>query len=511
MSESKPSSAVHVARGASYIFLQNVAMNAMMVVSFSILARLITPIEMGAMAVLLMVIGASRVLACLGMQSSVTKFIAGSMAKNDRAAAAGVFYQAIRTNLLLSLPIAVAVFWQAEFLSMRLLGMPGSAVLFQVLALDMLVAAGLLPALNSAMLGLQKIKEMSMINLAYMATRQSLIVALTFATRSLLGLVVAWVVSELVVSLAFLTYLRFNIGPFALTFDLKRLVKFSFPLFLQDVANYAYTWFDRVALLTYLPLASLGIYTTAMTAFGVLSGVAAAAGTSLFPAYSTLEGRHGSQVLSDSIKGATRYLCLIGAPLSFGLFSTAKPSLALFVGEAYAEGTLPLMVVSLFFAFTLTSTALAYLPVVLGETMLSFKLTTLNIMLGIASTLVLLPSLGMVGASIARGITMTTSLITMMIALRSRIRFRIDLEAFWKSLISSGLMAAVVLLVQAHYYSKYLLPAYVALGGAVYFSILLLLRAIKTQDVKLLGEYLGSRFRFIVQQVDRLTRLARSD
>jgi O-antigen/teichoic acid export membrane protein len=41
----------------------------MMVVSFSILARLITPMEMGGMAVLLMVIGASRVVACIGMPS----------------------------------------------------------------------------------------------------------------------------------------------------------------------------------------------------------------------------------------------------------------------------------------------------------------------------------------------------------------------------------------------------------------------------------------------------------
>jgi len=343
-----------------------------------------------------------------------------------------------------------------------------------------------------------------MINFAYMATRQSLIVVFTFLTRSLLGLVMAWVVSELMASVAFLIYLRLSIGPFALSFDLKRLVKFSFPLFLQDVANYAYTWFDRLALLTYLPLASLGVYTTAMTAFGVLNGVATAAGTSLFPAYSTLEGRHGSHALGESIRGATRYLCLVGVPLSFGLLSTAKPSLALFVGEAYAEGTWPLMVVSLFFAFTLTSTALASLPIVLGETLLSLKLTGLSIMLGAGSTLILLPLLGMVGASIARGITMVTSLVTTMIALRSRIRYSIDIEAFWKSLTSSGLMTAVVLLVQTYYYSKYLLPAYVVLGGSIYFLMLLISHAIKAEDISLLNEYLGPRFRFIVRPLERL-------
>jgi len=88
--------------------------------------------------------GASPVIASVGMSGSVTKFIAGSMAKDDRAAAVGVFYYAIRTNLLLSLPVAAAVFWWARFLSTWLLGTPERAILFHPLALDIVVAAELL-------------------------------------------------------------------------------------------------------------------------------------------------------------------------------------------------------------------------------------------------------------------------------------------------------------------------------------------------------------------------------
>ena len=95
MNQTGRSTAVQVARGSSYLLLQSIATNLMMAVSFSLLARFITPSEMGGMAVLLMVIGASQVIVCFGVPSSVTKFIAGSMTKNDRVAAAGVFYQAI--------------------------------------------------------------------------------------------------------------------------------------------------------------------------------------------------------------------------------------------------------------------------------------------------------------------------------------------------------------------------------------------------------------------------------
>ncbi len=504
MSQVEGSTAVHVARGSSYLLLQNMATNVMMVVSFAILARLITPLEMGGMAVLMMVVGASRVVACIGMSSSVTRFMAESMARNDRTRAAGVFYQAIRTNLLLSSLVGITVFLSAGHLSTWLLGTPERAILFQILAFDIVVGAGLLPTLNSAMLGLQKIREMSAINIIYMVMRQTLIVTCIFSTRSLLGLVIAWVVSEFAVALALFKYVRSNIGSSTFAFDFKHLVRFSFPLFLQDAANYGYAWFDQMILLSYLSLESLGVYTTVITAFNVLGGVAATIGTSLFPTYSVMHEEHGNRALADSSRGATRYLCLIVVPLSLGLFSTARPSLTLFVGEAYSNGAGPLMILSLFFAFTLTSTAFAVLPVVIGDTTLSFKLAILNIILGVASTLILLPLLGIVGAAIARGVTMVAGLVTVVIALKSRIGIGFDVEAFWKALVSGVVMAVVVMSAQSHYYSRYLLPAYVVLGGLVYFSMLLLLRAIKAHDIQLLDEYLGPRYRFILRPLEKL-------
>jgi hypothetical protein len=99
---------------------------------------------------------------------------------------------------------------------------------------------------------------------------------------------------------------------------------------------------------------------------------------------------------------------------------------------------------------------------------------------------------------------MIASLVTMIIALRRRIHVSIDVEAFWKSLTSSGLMAAVILLVQAYYYSKYLLPAYIVLGGSIYFLMLLISHAIRAEDISFLDEYLGPHFRFIVRPLESL-------
>jgi hypothetical protein len=61
---------------------------------------------------------------------------------------------------------------------------------------------------------------------------------------------------------------------------------------------------------------------------------------------------------------------------------------------------------------------------------------------------------------------MATALITTIIALRNKIKLSFDVEAFWKSLLASTVMAMAVAAIQTYHYSKYLLPAYVFTGGA---------------------------------------------
>jgi len=504
MTRDQTAAAVHVARGASYIFLQGITTNLLMAATFAIVARVITTAEMGTMTVLLMITGAARIVACLGMPASVTRFIAEHSARNEQKTAAGVFYQALRTNLAISLPIAAAIFMLAPYLSTTLLATPDGTILFQILALDIIPTAGLLPILNNAMLGLQKIKQLSTINLTYMASRQTLIIILTLTTRSLRGLVTAWLISELGASLVLYAYVRSILGPATFTFNLKHLTKFSFPLFLQDLVNYFYGWFDRAILLAYSSLEMLGIYNASMTAFGVLANVPGAIATTLFPTYSAIKGKHGTETLQNSIRAASRYVCLIAMPLSLGLAATAKPALTLFVGEAYAEGTTPLIVTSSFFALTLISTAITGLLIVLGETTLSLKLTALNVAIGAASAQILLPLLGTTGAAITRGIVMVTTLLTTVAALRKKITLSFDREAFQKSLLASSIMAVTVTAIQAYSYSKFHLPIYVLAGAATYLIVLRLLRTIKPMDTQLLMDYLGPRFGFISEPISKL-------
>lgn len=198
--------AVHVARGSSYLAAQNILVNGILIISFAILSRLISTEQMGIIAVLTLVNGACVVIGTLSLPNAVIKFMAQFLSRDDKASTATVFYQALRITFMLSLPLAAGVYVAAPMLARLLLQQASNAIYLRLLSLDIVVFAGLLPILNAAFLGLQRFKQQAIIFTVSNAVRQALIVALIIWLRNFLGLLIAWVSSDLIVSLVSLLY-----------------------------------------------------------------------------------------------------------------------------------------------------------------------------------------------------------------------------------------------------------------------------------------------------------------
>lgn len=69
----------------------------------------------------------------------------------------------------------------------------------------------------------------------------------------------------------------------------------------------------------------------------------------------------------------------------------------------------------------------------------------------------------------------------------------IDKQTFMKALVSSAVMAVVVSVIQQLCYNRYLLPAYVIVGVAVYVAGMKALRVLNHRDVRLLTQTLVER------------------
>jgi len=491
-------SAVHVTRGASYLIMQSLATNAVSIVTFAILARLITPSDMGVFAVLLLVSSVCQTFASLAIPSAATRFVAEELSQGRRRAAASAFYQALRATLIPTLILSCAIFLAAKPLASQLLGEPSDAIFFQIEAADMVVFAGPLPVLTSTMYGLQKFKETAVIGVVISTLfRQGLIIAFVILLQGLVGLVLAWVVSDAVAALAYFAYVLRALGRPTFDFELRKLLSFSLPLSLSSVASFAQSWFDRAVLVLFVPLATLGIYNATITAFTVLLAISQAMSTTLFPAYSAIQASDHGVLRTKAVRLASRYVNLVVVPLAFGLMATAKPALTLFVGAAYVGGATSLMILSATFALTVfVSTALGPMLLALAETKVAAAITIISVGVSLVAAFLLMPMYGMIGAAAARGLTMIVAAILTVAVLSRKMKLQTDLEATGKSLFASALMAVVVAAIQIPLYNKLLLPVYVLVGLVVYVLMLRLLKAVKQHDIDLIRDYLGHRLDF---------------
>jgi len=499
MSESSP--AVKVARGASFVLLQNMGSTLVQIIVFAIIARLITEVDLGILAALTFVVGFSQIAVNLGLPSAATKFISELLGKNSHQEAASVCYQTLKISLILSGVSGAFCFLFSDQISILLLKTAEYSALFKILSLD-IVVTGLYGSFYGILGGMQKFREASIFNLTRLAIRHILIVSALILGFGLLGLVAAWFIGDLSNAILYSSIIFKSFGFPKFTFSLKRLLKYSYPLYFSGVISFIYGWFDQALLLAFLSLGELGIYSVALRAFGALTGIIAAVQAPLFPKYSEMYARGGPKSVEKAIYSASRYICYMALPLAFGLFALAAPALTALVGERYLLATQPLGILCLFFAATCIQVSLSGILLVLELTWITLGLTVLNIVFGTVLGVLLLPTFGIVGVSIARGITMVLTFLVFMWVLRGRINVTFDKEALWKSLVSSIAMTILLIFIQNLWNSASLLPLYLGLGAFAYLAMLRVLKATKQSDIELLRRYVGRRLEFAVKPLE---------
>jgi O-antigen/teichoic acid export membrane protein len=501
--------AVATARGASYFVIQSIITTLGMAISFAILARIVTTADMGILAVLTLIVAISQTV--VGpISQAVTKFVAENLSTESNTVSSSAFFQCLRLTLILAGAFALIVFLGAPVLSLYLLGRLSYAEFFQILAVDV-VFTGLTPVLSGGLLGLRKYKEIAVVGIASTLLRQALIILLIIILKNFIGLVIGWLISDLLASILYSTYLLKIFRRPSFSFPLRELLNYSWPLSISSSLNFAQSWFDRTLLIFYVPLAALGVYNATVTAFGVLLGISAAMVNSLFPLYSS----HGPEQyvnLKESVRLATRYSSFIILPLAWGLIATAKLGLTFFLGKAYLAGTEPLIIMTLSFAIgAFAITAVQPVLLALGETLPYSAISVISVLTSIGLALILLPISGIVGAAIARAVGMILMAALVLVAVHNKLGLRIDKEGIWKSNVAAIVMAGTLMVLQFFMYRELLLPVYAAIGLAVYLAMLRLLKAVHEEDVELIRRYLGRRLSFVAKSLRILVAPARSE
>jgi len=455
---------------------------------------------MGVYVTLSLVFALAQMAASFALPSAAVKFIADLRGRNEQKAAAGVAFQILRLTFVASIVFGSVVFLFSTQICYMLTRTTVYVEVFKILALD-LAFAGVLPSLNGIMIGLQKMKELAEFNIVAYIISKVLSITFLIVNLGLWGAILGWLIGDLSGFLLFSGYMLRSFGMPSFGFSLKRILGFSWPIYLSSWVGFGYNWFDRALLLAYVPLADVGVYNVAVTAFAMMASIPSAISTALFPQYSELQGRDGMRSLEKAVKTASRYVSYVVVPLAVGLAVTARPAISLFAGRAYEMGASPLATLSLFGAATCVGAALSDIFSIAERTKISALLTLIGVLISVFLGILLLPSTGVLGAAILRGVAMVLGLVLMLVVLKRMRLFAIgfDFGALWKSWVASLVMAVAVLGFQFLMYSKYLLPLYVLAGGIVYLVLLRFLKAVRTHDVHLVRAFVGRRWAPLIE------------
>lgn len=327
------------------------------------LARLLGPDGYGLYTLAFVVPSILSLFVGLGVNISVTRYVAFYAASGDVERAKSITRSATSFLLLFGLLLSVINFIGATYFVDVLLHRPELVSYVQIASL-FIIGSTAANSATSVFIGWSSMIELSAFTVLQAVLKLVLTVGLILAGFGVLGAVAGHVISYLVEgALATLFLYASHMRPWSRksnTFvaDTKMMLSFGFPPYAGNVISGLAGNYITIILAAIATNAVIGYYQAALNVTVAISVISGAATNALFRSFAALHGLAGDTSLAFSY--AVRYVSLFLTPMVFFLIAAAGPLFDLLYGPSYSQGVVLLQLV-----------AISYLPVAVGVTVLT--------------------------------------------------------------------------------------------------------------------------------------------
>jgi len=516
----------HVARGATYIFVQGFLNAALGVLYVWFLLHtkeiagqiLFTESDFGLFTILSLILTLTSTLGILALKSASVRYIAHYLAGGKEAEARSVVARVLQVSAITSSAIAVSLFLMAGSLANIF---NSSVYIFYFLPISSVIQIFYFQA-QGFLQGLQRMREIAALGLLYTLVQYFVGVTLIYLGFGVLGIVIGWLFALSLSCLIALSLAFRTIGISRHTHDLKPLLAFSAPIYVTNLLTSIVGWVDQIFIFPFMGIEALGVYNLAVRASVVPNLISNAIVVSLFPKLSELHSALGTQSLRDAFKTSTRYAALLGFPMALMVATLAYPITVLFATVRFVDAVIPLAVMCVASVPTILGSAIFPTLFALTRTRIASLITMTSIVLEAFISYIALAHFGagLVGVAFSRLFASLAVLVLGAYVLWASLKVEFDKEAVWKSAAAAILM--VISLFALEFSRGFLapssyqflvlrlrqLPIYVAVGVTVYLLSLVAFKAVKQRDVELLNDYLPQRLQWIARLVNRVAQSA---
>jgi O-antigen/teichoic acid export membrane protein len=482
--------------GSITLATQSIINTLLGLVFFIFLARLISQAEMGVYASLLTIIFLFQAAGCLGLPVAASRFIPKSRSEGKLEEVSKYVMSILAISTVSAITSSALLYLLAGSVASFLTKSTQYSGIFALASL-VVFATVLATNLDAVMQGIQSFGKLATVRISAQGLRVALTVFLLLRGFGLIGVVFGYVAMNAFSIVLLLYALREHMHSRPEAPTTRKLLNYSFPLLLSNMANFFSTQTDLLTLMILTIPALVGTYNVAVTVSGLLGTILVATiSATVQPAAAKLYGLSGTHALESALRRASRYLAFSYVPAAIGLAALGGTAVNVMAGPGYLAANVPLGIISVASVFT----ALSLIPVIalqtIGDTRSVLTLTLASIGAGLAAELVLIPMLATTGAALGRTILVIVAFGAGLYLARRRLKLTFDVEALRKTIIASVAMGTVLFIMQAELgYAFYNALLSIPVGVIVFLLGMRIQRAIRAEDINILANVLPRRLK----------------
>ena len=182
----------------------------------------------------------------------------------------------------------------------------------------------------------------------------------------------------------------------------KKLVSYSLPITLPVLFGTLINLVDRVLTGYFLPEFDTGIYQSVSLVSALFVAILSAFKTMAAPMLAESYHNQNTDELKDVMRASTRWVFILCAPIFIALFLAPNEFIGFILGENYIMGTQAMLVLATAQLINIAKGPVDQLLIMTGNQKKWLVTTLISLVINLASNLVLIPALGIIGAALSQ-------------------------------------------------------------------------------------------------------------
>lgn len=437
-----------IARGAGIVLLGTVAGSGLKYLFEFIVARSLGPALFGIFFLGFTVFRLLERISNLGLSSGMLRFVSLYRGEGDNERVKGTVLSGLKIALLAAAAAAVLLLVFSGFWSRHIFHADQLSSVLKLLSIGVIFSA----ATEIFVYSLQALDAVECRIWVRMIFEPALSILLALAFLrigwGLSGVVLAFLLPIILGAFLAFRFVKRVYPPLvqkcvASVSDSKKLLSFSFPLYLAGLLSVVMLQINALMLGYFRPAAEVGVFGAAQRTSLFLPLILESFNAVFAPMIADLTHRHALEKLENLFKTVAKWILVLSFPVLLVLVFYGRDILG-FWGKSYREGSACLLVICIGQFFNCATGPVGYMISMSGRTKISLANTSVTLILNIVLNILLIPRYGMMGSAIA----LSLSLILVNMARLVEVRWLLKIHPYrLDSLkpLAAGLLALLIL------------------------------------------------------------------